>query len=117
MKAKVIIEGRVNSGGTAFPPKTPKPNIVARGQSSKNVITKLPCFGIVVKIGDNGSGSIESDLHDNSGYDEEDFQIYESAINTVESLILAHACAGVDIESLAYIEGIEGVVSAIMNNI
>lgn len=37
-------------------------------------------------------------------------------IDTLERLILAHACAGVDVESEAYIEGINTVLEAIDNN-
>jgi hypothetical protein len=38
-------------------------------------------------------------------------------IDAIESLILAHACAGIDIESPAYIEGIETAVEACSNNV
>jgi hypothetical protein len=40
----------------------------------------------------------------------------DPAIDAVESLILSHACAGVDVESPAYIEGIETALDAIANN-
>ncbi|MHC4224770.1 MAG: hypothetical protein ACYSUN_12325 [Planctomycetota bacterium] len=88
---------------------------------------ELPCFGIVVTLlpdmtekGKYG-GSIVSNLK------EEDFKIsdeddnrlrdeYGAAIDGLESLILGHACAGIDITSPAYIEGIETAESAIGNN-
>ena len=41
---------------------------------------------------------------------------YAAAIDGLESLILAHACAGIDISSSAYVEGIETAVEAIVNN-
>ena len=37
-------------------------------------------------------------------------------VDGLESLILAHACAGVDVESPAYVEGIETAVEAITNH-
>lgn len=37
-------------------------------------------------------------------------------VNLIESLILAHACAGVDVQSLAYIEGITNALQAIENS-
>jgi hypothetical protein len=37
------------------------------------------------------------------------------SINAVESLILAHACAGVDVAAPAYISGIETALEAIAN--
>jgi hypothetical protein len=36
-----------------------------------------------------------------------------AAINAIESLILAHACAGVEINSPAYIEGIETAIEEV----
>jgi len=74
----------------------------------------LSCFDIVVKVNPDSSGSITSSLHDD---DEIIFCDYNHAIGGLESLILAHACAGVDIKSAAYIEGIKAAVDAITNNL
>jgi len=79
---------------------------------------RLPCYGIILKLArvnrakEPGSGSIVSDLR------EPDTAVnrrYNTVIDGLESLILAHACAGVDVESPAYIEGIETAVHAIAN--
>lgn len=40
----------------------------------------------------------------------------ECQLEAIESLILAHACAGVDVESPAYIEGINTALEAIDNH-
>lgn len=40
----------------------------------------------------------------------------ECQLEAIESLILAHACAGVDVESPAYIEGINTAIEAIDNH-
>jgi len=40
-----------------------------------------------------------------------------AAMDTIEAIVLAHACAGVDVETPAYIEGIETVVDAIGNDL
>lgn len=40
----------------------------------------------------------------------------DPAIDAIESLILAHACAGVDVESDSYVEGINTALEAIDNN-
>jgi hypothetical protein len=61
---------------------------------------KLPCYNIVVTLS-NGGGAITSDLDDSMG--------------AIESLILAHACAGVDVADLAYVEGIETVIETCYN--
>jgi len=42
---------------------------------------------------------------------------FNAAIDGLESLILAHACAGVDVESPAYIEGVETAVEGIANHV
>ncbi|MFH1265215.1 MAG: hypothetical protein ABIK89_05765, partial [Planctomycetota bacterium] len=60
-----------------------------------------------------GSGSIVSDLR---GPEAAANRQYNAAIDGLESLILAHACAGVDVESPAYVEGIETAVDAVANH-
>jgi hypothetical protein len=74
----------------------------------------LPCFGIVIDLGPEPDhpgayqgGTITSDLHD-----DDDSPEMKAAMDAIESLILAHACAGVDVASPAYIEGIETAVEA-----
>lgn len=76
---------------------------------------ELP-YGIKVAV--NGkSGSVESALHE--GYEFDDLPskaAYELAVDALESLILAHACAGIDIASPAYVEGVETAVGALLNH-
>ena len=82
---------------------------------------RLPCYGITVTLvrgngaDEPGSGAIASDLHA-AGRSAADRQ-YNAAIDGLESLILAHACAGVDVESPAYVEGVETAVEAIANHV
>jgi len=79
---------------------------------------KLPCFGIVVKVEDDNSGSICSDLTIDDGeldWDVDEVEhgnrrYYNAAVDGIESTILAHARAGIDISSPAYIEGVETAV-------
>jgi len=67
---------------------------------------KLPCYGIVVTFAPGESGELRSDL------------VYDiPEIDGIESMMLAHAIAGVDIESPAYLEGIETAVEAVANHI
>ena len=76
----------------------------------------LPCFGITVRIGRKntaktpGAGTIASKLKGPEKTAAE--WLCNAAINGLEALILAHACAGVNIESPAYVEGIETAVEA-----
>ena len=76
---------------------------------------KLPCFGIIVNV-DDGAGAISSTDLKTEHNDEED-ELYNSAMDGIESIILAHACAGVDITTPEYIEGIETAVNSCANNI
>jgi hypothetical protein len=83
---------------------------------------KLPIYGIVVTLNhdedendDNCgmSGVITDELHVEGDdiWGEED-EKYNCAIDGITSMILAHACAGIDIESPAYLDGIESAVNA-----
>ena len=72
----------------------------------------LPCFGIVVSLTGDGGGNITSDLHEETG-DFYDDSVYNTGIDAIESMILAHAIAGVDVEEPAYLEGIETAVDAL----
>ena len=75
--------------------------------------TFLPCYGIVVNASD-GGGSISSDLHEEGVTDATE---YNAAMDGIESMILACACAGIDIESPAFIEAIETAVEGCANNL
>ena len=71
----------------------------------------LPCFGIVIEVIDN-AGNITSDLKGDGDNPE-----LVAAMDAIESLILAHACAGVDVASPAYIQGIETAIETCWNKL
>jgi len=94
---------------------------------------KLRCHNIEVEIDVNkqGGGCITSDLHNDEFLEEREELFtgirteieyleskiqFEAAIDAIESMILAHACAGVDIESLSYIKGIELAIQSCDNS-
>ena len=106
----------------------------------KNI--ELPCYGIRLSLSRKSDaepwgGSIESPqlkdpcpyckrldcdgycLESRGGMSEETEEerdsriLYNAAIDGIESLILAHACAGIDVESPAYLEGLETAVQAV----
>lgn len=68
---------------------------------------ELRCFGITIQ-----NNGITSDLHEKGASDE-----YDAAMDAIESIVLAHHCAGIDVTTPAYLEGIETAVEAIANNI
>lgn len=62
----------------------------------------LPGFGIEVEVYEDGSGSITHTLIDSEDSDE-----YRAACNGITSMILSCACAGIDIQSVAFLEAME----------
>lgn len=78
---------------------------------------KLGIHGIVVEFNAKTKfGTIVSDLKNSEDIDMDgDVSEFEAAIDGLESVILAHAIAGVDIESTAYKSGIETAIEAISN--
>ena len=73
-------------------------------------VIKLPIDNIVVTIEDNHC-FISSDLSDGTISSE-----YDVAAHIIESMIMAHAAAGVDIESPEYVSGIKTVIEAAANH-
>ena len=100
--------------------------------SDETVLT-LPCFGIVVTLTPGPkrtvspgtppmlNGSIASNLHSNTHPDlcddEAEEIAYNHAIDGIEALILGHACAGIDITTPAYLQGVESAVQGVVDNI
>lgn len=77
---------------------------------------KLEVYGVTFSINNQVPYLITSNLRDGEkeDYGEEKF---EGACDAVESLILAHVRAGVDVRSKAYKEGLATTLEAIMNNL
>lgn len=59
-------------------------------------------------------GAIVTNLHTNDMIEED--VAYNSAIDGLESLILAHHCEGIEVDSPIYIKGIETAIDAIAQN-
>lgn len=82
-------------------------------------IIETDCFGIVVTLtGDKlQGGTITSDLHelgDEPDMDTDpDAHLYGAAMDAIESMVLAHAVAGIDITDPKYLDGIETAVQAL----
>jgi hypothetical protein len=78
----------------------------------------FPEYGITVTV-DGQAGTIESKLKEQMFGDGDprpcDFEI-NGAIDAIESMILGHACAGIDVASPAYAEGLRSSLEAITNH-
>jgi hypothetical protein len=80
----------------------------------------LPCYDIVILLdegdgedaGRYGGGTLTSALSEESGDGHPELG---AALDAIESLVLAHAVAGIDVASAAYLEGIETAVDAAMH--
>jgi hypothetical protein len=91
---------------------------------------KLPCFGLTIQLGDPDpqrpgafqGGKLLVGFERPTTVplvvtnDEEYLREVDAALDALESLIVAHACAGIDVSSPAYVEGIETAYDAIDNN-
>jgi hypothetical protein len=69
----------------------------------------LPIYNICVCVDSEGIDSITSNLKTTKVGCED----YNTAIEGVESLVLSHACTGLDITTPKYLEGIEAAVDGI----
>lgn len=74
---------------------------------------KLPCYGIVVLCRTTRTDEYE----DVAGQITHNGQIEGDEFSGILSMILAHALADIDIESAAYIQGIESAVENVSNRI
>ena len=105
-----------------------------------NKTITLPVYNIVIILNEKGGGSITSNLKETCPYCgkvdcylhceieiKTDAQIetedemhsrynFNKVMDAIESIILAHAVAGIDVSSRAYVNGIDTAVFACSNN-
>lgn len=79
-------------------------------------IYTIPDFGITVKVSSEGIATIESGLREVMVGNEPPDDIMTGSIDALESLILGHASAGLDIGSPEYVTGLRTCLEAIANN-
>lgn len=79
-------------------------------------VLEMPINKIVIVLDEDGGGTITSDLLPPDG-DEEilDDSEYVAACDVVESMILAHACAGIDVLNPQYVQGVEVALEKIFD--
>lgn len=75
-------------------------------------------YSVEIKLDPHGGGTIKTNLKDEEAANDGDDDAieYNRAIDGLESLVLAHACAGVAVTDPKYVEGIAVAVDAIFNN-
>lgn len=92
-----------------------------KASKRSQLVKELHCCGITVRLNEDGmGGNVTSTLHEQpnpevEGGSEADtnYDRYEAAVDALESVVLAHACAGIDIQAPAYVEGVETAIAAI----
>jgi hypothetical protein len=89
---------------------------VARDLESQaaNRVVHLGLYKMTVTLppdGELGNGRLTSDLYD---LDVAPDHPYNITVNMLESLVLAHACAGIDVTSPAYLDGVETAFDAVL---
>jgi hypothetical protein len=78
----------------------------------------IPQYGITVMVDGAGVGAINSELKKHLiGDDPAPGDEIEGAVDALESLIMAHAVAGIDVASPAYVTGLETCMEALGNNL
>ncbi len=87
----------------------------------KTVIINLENHGVFTLDLEDGGGCCSSNLH----YDAETYRdafdsrrqldLYEAMVDAIESLVLGHACAGIDVTSEAYKEGLISALGGMAN--
>lgn len=70
---------------------------------------------IVVTVYENGGLSVCSDLHEY--LDDEDDEAYNTGIDVIEALVMAHVSQGIDVTSKAYRKGLDIAIEGLANNI
>ena len=98
------------------PRATPK---WAKHEGVKKIKIRVGSDTITLQPDGQGGGTSSSTLHITEA--DEDFGAeyqasYNAAIDGLESLVLAHACAGVDVEDPRYVAGIAAALEAISNH-
>jgi hypothetical protein len=74
---------------------------------------------ITLRLDGEGLGAVQSTLQiteSDADFEAEYRQDYNSAIDGLESLVLAHACAGIDVQDARYVAGIGTALDAISNH-
>ena len=75
---------------------------------------------ITLQLDGKGGGTVQSTLlitERDADFEAEYRQDYNSAIDGLESLVLAHACAGIDVQDARYVAGIGTALDAISNHV
>lgn len=77
----------------------------------KEILLKVGGDTMFITLNENQGTIRSSFLEDSDNLDPE----LKNMLDAIESLVLAHACAGIDVQSIPYLQGLETSVEAIFN--
>ena len=105
------------------PPVEQKLPVARRNQAKhkgvKRIEIRVGSDTISLQLDGRGGGTSSSTLHiteADQDFGAEYLASYNSAMDGLESLVLAHACAGIDVEGHRYVAGIATALEAISNH-
>ncbi len=88
------------------------PQALADSVNTKEM--SLTCYRMFIRLRRNNDGQWEGEIHSNlRDHVSEDCKEYLAAVLAIETMVLNHACRGIEVESLSYANGIERAVDAI----
>jgi hypothetical protein len=93
--------------------------LYAEERAMKERTIKLPIEGITITLCERGgrtAGAVTSDLTPDTDLDSDEYDANDGRVDALYSMLLAHACAGIDVETPAYLTGVQAVVDAIVND-
>lgn len=85
----------------------------------KSIEIHLAADSISLQLDGKGGGTVRSTLHiteAEAGFGAEHRASYNSAIDGVEAVVLAHACAGVSVAHPDYVRGLASALEVISNH-
>ena len=86
------------------------------GEIMQTIQFKVGAHEVLIRFQGKGKGGvIETDFKAGDG-DSEGDDAYDHAIDGIESLLLAHAVAGVDVRSPQYVQGLEVALETMANH-
>ena len=88
-------------------------------QTVKSIEIHLAADSITLHLDGRGGGTVKSTLHiteAEAGFEAGHRASYNSAIDAVEAVLLAHACAGVNVAHRDYVRGLASALEGISNH-
>ena len=75
----------------------------------------IPCYGMFIKL-KGKDGEFSGEIHSTLKFDmHPKKKKLRAAIDAIEAMVLAHACAGIEVDTAQYVCGLETAIETIFN--